>query len=149
MKRPTEEKMADAWRALLITQARVVRGLEADMVEEHGLTLTWFDVMGRLKQAPDQRLRMNELEEVSLFTRSGMTRLVDRIEAAGFVRRERTPEDRRGIYVAITPAGIDKIDAIWPDHVASIERHFGRYIDVGDAKTLQNIGRRVQDGERA
>lgn len=140
--------MLDAWSGLLFAHVRVMRSLEADMVEQHGLTLSWFDILGRLKQAPGQRLRMHELEELSVFTRSGMTRLMDRIEAAGFVRRERSTRDRRGVYVAITPAGIEKIDAVWPDHVASIERHFGRYIDSDEAKALKQTSRKIQAGER-
>jgi DNA-binding MarR family transcriptional regulator len=144
----SESEMLDAWSGLLFAHVRVMRSLEADMVEQHGLTLSWFDILGRLKQAPGQRLRMHELEELSVFTRSGMTRLMDRIEAAGFVQRERSTMDRRGVYVAITSAGIDKIDAVWPDHVASIERHFGRCIDSDEATALTRISRRIQVGER-
>ena len=126
MGKPSERSMLDAWTGLLFAHSRVIRGLEADMLEQHGLPLTWFDIMSRIRQAPERRLRMRQLEDASVFTRSGMTRLVDRVEAAGYVRRERSPEDRRGVFVAITPAGSDKIDEVWPDHVASIERHFGR-----------------------
>ena len=143
MAKPTESEMLDAWRGLLFAHARVIRALEDDMAEQHGLALSWFDVLGRLKQAPARRLRMRELEEASVFTRSGMTRLVDRIEAAGLVRRERTPDDRRGVYVAITPSGLDKIDEVWPDHVASIERHFGRHIQGADAKMLRGLTSRI------
>ena len=137
MAKSVEQEMLDAWRGVLFAHARVLRGLEADLLEQHDLPITWFDVMGRLKQAPGQRLRMHELEEVSVFTRSGLTRLVDRVEEAGFVRRERSAEDRRGVYVAITQAGIDKINDVWSDHVVSIQKHFGQYLDRRDAEALQ------------
>ena len=146
MKKLSDDAMLDAWKGLLFAHARVIQGLEADMHEQHDLTLTWFDVMSRLKQAPDQRLRMHELEEASVFTRSGMTRLVDRIEAAGFVRRERSPRDRRGVYVAITPAGVAKVDAVWLDHVASIRRHFGRFIDPAEATALRHTTQKIVGG---
>lgn len=147
VKRLAQGDMLQTWSGLLFAHARVMRALEDDMLEQHGLPLSWFDVMGRVKQAPEQRLRMHELEDASVFTRSGMTRLVDRIEAAGFVTRERSPGDRRGVYVAITEAGSEKIDAVWPDHVASIERHFGRYIDPAEAVALRRASTRIRDAD--
>ena len=106
------------------------------MLEQHDLPITWFDVLGRLKQAPGQQMRMHQLEEASLFTRSGLTRLADRLEEAGLVRRDRSVEDRRGVYLAITQAGIDRIDAVWPDHQLSIHEHFGRHLNYKDAEAL-------------
>ena len=147
MVKPAEREMLDAWTGLLFAHARVIRGLEVDLLEQHDLPLTWFDIMSRVKQAPGRRLRMHELEDASVFTHSGITRLVDRVEAAGYVRRERSPEDRRGVYVAITAAGIDKIDEVWPDHVASIERHFGRHINGQDAKALRHASSKIRSGE--
>ena len=132
-----EPDMLDAWRGFLFAHAKVVRALEADMIEQHDLPLTWFDLLSRIKQAPGQRLRMHQLEEASLFTRSGITGLADRLEKAGFVRRERSAEDRRGVYLAITQAGTDKIDEVWPDHELSIQNHFGQYLDPKGAKALQ------------
>ena len=138
-----EPAMLDAWRGLLFAHAKVVRALEADMLEQHDLPLTWFDLLSRIKQAPGQRLRMHQLEEASLFTRSGITGLADRLEQAGFVRRERSTEDRRGVYLAITEAGIDKINEVWPDHELSIHNHFGRHLDPKDAKALQALTEKI------
>jgi DNA-binding MarR family transcriptional regulator len=138
-----EPGVLDAWRGFLFAHAKVVRALEADLLEQHHLPLTWFDLLSRIKQAPGQRLRMHQLEEASLFTRSGITGLADRLEQAGFVRRERSAEDRRGVYLAITQAGIDKIDEVWPDHVASIQKHFGRYLDAKSAKALRAVTEKI------
>ena len=143
MTKPLEQEMVEAWRGILFAHARVLRGLEADLLEQHDLPVTWFDVMGRLRQASGQRLRMHELEERSVFTRSGLTRLVDRIEEAGFVSRERTLEDRRGVYVAITQAGINKLDEVWPDHIVSIQKHFGQYLDRKDTEALQAATKKI------
>ncbi len=89
---------------------------------------------------------MHELEEASLFTRSGLTRLVDRIEESGFVRRERSTKDRRGVYVVITKERNDKIDRVWPDHVASVSKHFGQYLD-RDAEAVQTAAKKILAGE--
>jgi len=79
---------------------------------------------------------MNELEEASLFTRSGLTRLIDKMEQAGFVQRERVPDDRRGIYVTITAAGHEKVSSVWPDLGTSIHNHFGRHLNQDDAHAI-------------
>ncbi len=137
--------MLDTWRGFLFANAKVVRALDTDMIEQHDLSLTWFDLLSRIKQAPGQRLRMHQLEEASLFTRSGITGLADRLEKAGFVRRERSAEDRRGVYLAITQAGIDKIDEVWPDHELSIQSYFGRHLDPQGTKALQAVTENILD----
>ena len=139
----------EAWRGLLFAHAKVLRALESDMTEQHGLPITWFDVLSRLSEAPNQRMRMHELEEASLFTRSGLTRLADRLEEAGLVRRERSPDDRRGVYVALTSLGIARIGEVWPDHVNSIEKHFGRYLDSDDATVLERAAKKILNGGAA
>ena len=143
MNKSSEQEMVDAWRGVLFAYSKVMRALEADLLEQHDLRASWFDVLGRVRQAPGQRLRIHQLEEASLLTRSGLTRLVDRIEEAGLVRRERSASDRRAVYVAITQAGIDRLDEIWPDHVASIQNHFGQYLDPSDAKALQTATEKI------
>jgi len=142
-----ESETLGAWRGLLFAQAKVLGALEADMTDQHDLPMSWFDVLSRLNQAPNKRLRMHELEESVLFTRSGITRLADRIEEAGLIRRERSAEDRRGVYLMITQAGIDKIDEVWPDHVASIQKHFGQYLNGQDVESLRDATQKILDHE--
>ena len=117
--------------------------LEADLLEQHDLPLTWFDLLNRLREAPEQRMRMNDLKDASLFTKSGITRLIDRIEASGFVTRVRSGKDRRGVYVAITRAGNDKINQVWPDHVASVWKHYGQYLDGDDMDAVETASRKI------
>ena len=131
-----EAARLDAWRGVLFSHAKVLRALEADMLEQHDLRITLFDVLSRLKGAPDHRLRMSELEEASLFTRSGITALADRLEKVGLVQRERSTEDRRGVYLALTESGLEKFNAVWADHQKSIQEHFGRHIDAEDAAAV-------------
>jgi DNA-binding MarR family transcriptional regulator len=104
----------------------VLRTAEADMIEQDGFPLTWFDVLSRLSDADAAGLRMQELEERSLLTRSGLTRLVDRIEAAGLVRREPVAGDRRGVRVVLTPEGRRQYAAAFARHLVVLEREFGR-----------------------
>lgn len=115
----------DAWRGVLFTQARILRLAEQDLEERVGFSVAWLDILSRLHSAPEQRLRMQELQERSLFTFGGMTRLVDRIERAGLVTRERVPGDRRGVYVVLTEAGRIRHDEAFAGHMRLIEREFG------------------------
>lgn len=115
----------DAWRGVLFASAKVLRVAERDLLEREGFSLTWLDVLAQLYDAPGNGLRMQELEERSLFTRSGLTRLVDRIEAAGLVRREPVPGDRRGVRVVLTPEGRRRHDEAFVEHLRLIEREFG------------------------
>ena len=115
----------DAWRGVLFAGATVLRVAERDLVEREGFPMTWLDVLAQLYDAPGNGLRMQELEERSLFTRSGLTRLVDRIEAAGLVRREPVPGDRRGVRVVLTQEGRRRHDKAFVEHLRVIEREFG------------------------
>jgi DNA-binding MarR family transcriptional regulator len=120
-----DETWFDAWRGVLIAGARVLRAAELDMIEHDGIPLTWFDVLSRHSDAGGG-LRMQELEERSLFTRSGLTRLVDRIEAAGLVERQPVAGDRRGVLVALTDQGRRRRAAAFARHRQILEREFGR-----------------------
>ena len=115
----------DAWRGLIFTHARVFGAVEAPLREHTGLSLVFLDVLGRLHDAPNRRLRIQELQERSLFTKSGMTRLVDRMEASGFVRREPVPGDRRGVFVVLTEEGERTYEVAIAQHQSDVEREFG------------------------
>lgn len=114
----------DAWRGVLFANAKVLRVAERELMEREGFPITWLDVLAQLYDTDDGGLRMQELEERSLFTRSGATRLVDRMEAAGLVRREAVPGDRRGVRVVMTPEGRRRHDAAFVEHLKVVEREF-------------------------
>jgi DNA-binding MarR family transcriptional regulator len=116
----------DAWRGVLFAASRTLQAAEPDLIARAGFPLTWLDVLAQLYDAADDGLRMQELEQRSLFTRSGLTRLIDRIEAAGLVRREAVQGDRRGVRVVLTEEGRRRHDAAFIDHNKVIEQVFGQ-----------------------
>jgi DNA-binding MarR family transcriptional regulator len=116
----------DAWRGVLFASSRVLQVAEPDLIAQVGFPIVWLDVLAQLHDAPANSLRMQELQDHSLFTRSGMTRLVDRIEAAGLVRREPVEGDRRGVRVVLTPEGRQRHAEAFAAHLPVIEREFGR-----------------------
>jgi DNA-binding MarR family transcriptional regulator len=135
---PSDETWFDAWRGVLFASARVLRIADVDMLEHDGFPLTWFDVLSRLTDAGPAGLRMQELEELALFTRGGLTRLVDRIEAAGLVRREPVPGDRRGVRVVLTADGAQRYTAAIARHREVIEREFGRLLTPAQHRAVAN-----------
>ncbi len=126
----------DAWRGVLFASAKVLRVAERDLIAREGFPMSWLDVLAQLYDAADDGLRMWELEERSLFTRSGLTRLVDRIEAAGLVQREPVPGDRRGIRVVLTPEGRRRHDLAFVEHLRVIEREFGQRLTAGEQQAV-------------
>jgi DNA-binding MarR family transcriptional regulator len=113
-----------AWRALLVTHARVARRLEADLTARSKMPLAEFDVLLQLALADDQRLRMNELADRVVLSRAGITRLVDRLVADGLVARLRCASDARGAYAVLTEQGRVRLDEARPGHFAAVRRYF-------------------------
>src|SRR5262245_5618468 len=132
----TDETWFDAWRGVIFANAKVFHAAERKLLEHSGISLTFLDVLSRLYDSPDHRLRMQELQERSLFTHSGMTRLVDRIELAALVRRETVPGDRRGVYVVLTSEGAALYEQAMARHKADIAQEFGARLTPAQHKTV-------------
>jgi DNA-binding MarR family transcriptional regulator len=113
-----------AWRGLLRTHARVLAALDAELEQAHGLAVPEYEVLLVLTESADKHLRMSELADAALLTRSGMTRLVDRLERQGLVRRERCAADGRGTFAVITEEGRERFAAARPTHIAGVRRLF-------------------------
>jgi len=113
-----------AWRGLLRAHSRLSRALDADLERTHGLPLTSYEVLVFLADSPDGRLRMAELADSVLLSRSGLTRLVDRMARAGLLRRERCPSDARGTFAVITPRGRELFDRARVTHLKGVREMF-------------------------
>lgn len=121
-RRPADDEL-HAWRSFLRAHATVVRRLEADLVATHGLQLAVYDVLVQLVEAPERRLRMTELAGRVLLSRSGLTRLVDRMVRDGHVQREQDPQDARGVLAVLTDPGFEALKAASPTHLDGITRY--------------------------
>jgi DNA-binding MarR family transcriptional regulator len=113
-----------AWRGFLEAHSVLISVLDAELVRDHDLPLTSYEVLMYLSDAEDQRLRMGELAERLLLSRSGITRLVDRLERQGLVERQPCEDDKRGFFAVLTPAGRARIEAARPAHLAGVRTHF-------------------------
>lgn len=134
-----------AWRAFLTAHARITERLAKELREREGLPLTWYDVLVHLSEAPDHRLRMQELAERVLLSKSGLTRLIDRMEQEGYVTRYPCTDDRRGTYAQMTESGYATIKRTAPTHLAGIRDHFADAIEDPEAEAVAAaLGRVVE-----
>src|ERR1700712_11330 len=102
-----------AWRGFLRAHARIIRRLEAELEAEQSVSVASYDVLVQLAEAPGHALRMSELADSVLLSRSGLTRLVDRLEREGLVERRACPDDARGTLAALTPGGMERLQVAW------------------------------------
>ena len=136
----------DAWRTFLNAHAAVVERTEQALATAGLPPLSWYDALWPLHRAPGRRLRMGELAaQVVTISRSGLTRLIDRLEAAGLVRREPSPDDRRGTLVAITREGSALLRRMWPVYAAEIRRSFVEALGEEEAVALGEALARVHE----
>lgn len=126
-----------AWRAFLLAQAAVLRALADDLDAEAGLPLAEYDALVNLAIAPDRRLRMSELADRLVISRSGVTRLVDRLEAQALVTRSTCTPDGRGAYAVVTPAGLARLRDAVPVHLRHVAARFLDVIDPADLAAVE------------
>jgi len=134
-----------AWRSFITANSRVFARLEAELIDEVGLPLSWYEVLLLLKESPEGQLRMHEFAETRLLSRSAATRLIDRMETAGLVERVACDVDRRGTWVHMTEHGWSTFRRAAPVHVRGIAEHFTTLIDDDEATALAELMARVLD----
>jgi DNA-binding MarR family transcriptional regulator len=146
MSSPTKEQLAD-WRVFLETAYALIDILDAELQAERQITLGWYDALVHLEEAEDG-LRMNELASRILLSKSGLTRVIDRMEEAGLVQRERPPDDRRVVKVLITPIGLETLQAARAVHRRGIQEHFVQHLNQRALSALAHTLENVRDHVR-
>lgn len=140
-----DDERITAFGMLLEAHAAVSSAVNRELEGTAGMPITWFEVLIRLSRSPQQRLRMSELATQVGLSHSGLTRLLDRVIEAGFVRREACPDDRRGAFAVLTDAGADALEGALGGHLASIERHLVQPLGREDVLALTDLLRRLRD----
>ena len=137
-----DDEKVRAWASVLRVHAAVVPRLERELAAV-GMPLSWYDVLLELNSAPDRRLRMTELGAKAVLSRERVSRVVDELERAGLVRRERNPDDGRSLLAVVTDEGRARLRAAAPTYLAGIEQHFGTHLDDDEARAIAGALRRV------
>jgi DNA-binding MarR family transcriptional regulator len=135
-----------AWRGMLRVHAALVRELDAELDAAHDLPLSSYDVLIYLRSAPDKRLRMAELADSVLLSRSGVTRLVDRLVREGLIVRDTCESDGRGSFAVLTTKGEELLARARPTHLAGVRERFLRHFGEDELRTLARFWERVVPG---
>ena len=141
---PTGEAELDdvelaAWWGLLRVHAALVKELDAELEARHGLPLTSYEVLRSLRKAPGGKLRMAELAEHALLSRSGMTRLIDRLEREGMVGRSTCDKDGRGCYAVVTEQGLAAVEEARATYIAVVRSGFLRHFSMSELQDLASL----------
>ena len=148
MGKSLETSKGSVWAQFLTVHAFLVEEIEVRLADAGLPPLAWYDVLWALERAGDRRLRMRELADMTVISRSNLTRLVDRLEAAGLVQRARAEEDRRGAFAVVTAEGRALRKKMWPVYAAGIKELFEDHLTERDATQMEDILRRILDAAR-
>ena len=131
------------WQSFLRAHARLTRRLDEDLREQHGMSLAEYDALFQLSQAPGRRLRMSRLADQVLLSRSGVTRLIDRLVEDGAVERVACSDDARGAEAVLTRVGLDRLRAAARTHLEGIQRWFVEQVEPRDLQAMDRAFGRV------
>ncbi len=137
---------AEAWGGLLGVHGRLMRVIEHDLIRRCGISHPEFEILLRLSWAVGGRVRLQDLATASVLTQSGTSRAVERLERLGLVRREAAPEDRRGHYAVLLPAGRERLDQALDGHVDLVRRMFLDHFHEAELDAMAKHWRRVEAG---
>lgn len=140
-----DDPRIEAFGMLLETHNELQNVITHQLEAEAALSVPWMGVLIRLARSPGQRLRMTELARDMTMSTSGLTRLIDRIEGAGHVRREPCPHDRRGFHAVLTPAGLEVVSDASTRHVADLETYLAAPLTPEQLTQLTDLLRIVRD----
>jgi DNA-binding MarR family transcriptional regulator len=138
------DKMRNStWRLFLTAQIQAVEKIQEKLSAAHLPPLEWYDVLLELKEAPDRRLRLSELAERVLLSRSNLTRLLDRLENNGLLQRQRCPSDRRGAFAVLTEAGTEMQEKMWAVYSEGIAEYFGNLLSDEEVQVMQQALKKI------
>jgi DNA-binding MarR family transcriptional regulator len=143
---PSPERLR-CWRLYIESALALVDVLDAELQQAAGISQRWYDVLVHLEESPDG-IPMTELADQILYSKSGFTRVIDRMEEAGLVSRVRPPNDRRSILVIITDQGTETMERARRHHRDGIERHFSQHLTDADTKALARALEKISSHAR-
>lgn len=142
------EEIQAAWSALIEAHALATRHIARAIGGLAPLTLDEYDILLVVDRAPESKLRYAALAEAALYTKSGITRVAQRLEARGFLMKEQCPEDRRGAYAVLTERGAKALKDTWEVYGSAVAQLLGSLYSGAEARTLHDLLARIIEGER-
>jgi DNA-binding MarR family transcriptional regulator len=145
----TEDPAVAAWRSLLIAHSRLVPAVEGDLRAAGQIPLSWYDVILELNAAPGRRLRMSELGQRAVLSRTRVSRVVDELAAAGLAERLPDEADGRSSFASLTPRGKDALRRAWPVYREAIRRRLGAHLTTQQCRELASLLEQAAAGAEA
>lgn len=142
-KQNLDKTRSSIWRLFLTAHVKIIGRIEVKLAEAELPPLEWYDVLLTLKEAPAYRLRLSELADKALLSRSNLTRLVDNLEKAGLLYRQPCPTDRRGTFAVLTPEGLAMQKRMWRVYAKGIVEYFACHVHDSDVNVLQQVLQRM------
>ena len=136
-----------AWRRYIIASRRLIEALDSDL-DSHDLSMPDYEILALLSDAPERKMRMSELADIALLSRSRLSHRMKVMEKAGWVKREACPSDKRGYFAVMTVKGWKAIVAAAPDHVDSVRSRFMDHLTKADQQVLAEIFERIDESLR-
>jgi DNA-binding MarR family transcriptional regulator len=127
------------WLSLVHAYGHLSKSLDRALAREFGISLVWFELLARLNSAAEGRLRLSRLSQDLVVSKASVTKLVDRMERAGLVRRESAPEDRRAVYAVLTPDGRAALAEALPQQVRNVRQAFSERLDGEQLDSLETL----------
>lgn len=134
-----------AWARLLRAHKVLLEKVQKNLADADLPPLEWYDLLLELDLAEDKRLRLFDLGERIVLSRSNLTRLCDRLEKEGLIRREHCAEDRRGLYAGLTEKGASMRKKMWPVYQRAVEEHFAAHLSLKEAEVLATLLLKIRD----
>jgi len=145
---PSGDERVVLFGLLLETNARLSKSLGVELEAACDLPLAWFEVLLQLRKAPEGRLKMNQIADAIVHSSGGTTRLIDRLEEAGYVTRQLCPSDRRAIYVAISAQGNEKLDEALNVHLDYLEDNLAKRLSDDERTTLATLLKKLNSSAK-
>nr|WP_050778226.1 MarR family transcriptional regulator [Micromonospora sp. ATCC 39149] len=139
---PDEQR---TWRAYLAASRALMEKLDRELQRDAGMPHAYYEILVRLSEAPDRRLRMSDLADATGSSRSRLSHAAARLEASGWIRREDCPTDRRGQVAVLTDAGFAALAAAAPNHVEGVRRHLFDALSPAQVDQLRRISEAMTD----
>jgi DNA-binding MarR family transcriptional regulator len=143
-----DRRRRDAWTHFVLSYNEIMRVLEQEMTAGADLTLSQYDVLLRLSEAPEGRMKMSELADAIVYSTGGLTRLVERMCRAGLVARDQSTEDRRVVYAVMTDEGRRRLRVASKMHMDGVERHFARHLADDEVDAVDGFLARLHEASR-
>jgi DNA-binding MarR family transcriptional regulator len=138
-----------AWSSLLVGHARIFQKIEREFDAEKGVVpFHWYDVLFILNQQKEKQMRLSELAETIVTSKSALTRSIDKMEEAGLVKKVQCAEDKRGQYAVMTAKGHAALKVSWPHYRTAIYNHFGKYLTGTEARELERLLTKVSGPQK-